>query len=95
VSFYVATESWRDDDGDWIEAGKTFVLDAADCFKKHPGRFRRVQRILRDSLDDGLERIGGATGFGRTETRQRVSSVARSAGLRPYWQLQREPWRLG
>jgi hypothetical protein len=74
VSFYVATESWRDDDGDWIEAGKTFVLDAADCFKKHPARFRRVQRILRDSLDDGLERVGGATAL---RTKQRAPSRKR------------------
>jgi hypothetical protein len=42
--FYLAVESFRDDDGDLIEAGKTLVLDQADCYRQHPGRFKPVER---------------------------------------------------
>ncbi len=98
---WVAIESWLDDDGDWIVAGKTVVSERADCFRKHPGRFKRFTRDFGRSTDFGaqgeLVRLGELTHFVGASValshgrRRRAASV--TVG-RPAWQLQREPWRL-
>jgi len=94
IGFLVALESFVDPtDGMPVEAGRTYVSPRSDVYRMFPHRFKRVIRWTADS-PEAIDRIGGMTEFGRVETRQRVSAVARSAGLRPAWQLQREPWRL-
>ena len=50
MRYYVARQSFRDDDC-WIEAGKTFVADAADVYQRFPERFE-------------LDRISGAIARG-------------------------------
>ena len=102
---YVATESWLDDDGDWIEAGKTVVSSRADCYPHVPVA---VQEIHLDGLRPISHRLAGrrwnavgdvthllgaevtiSNDHGRHRRRAAVTVG------RPYWQLpQREPWRL-
>lgn len=101
---YVATESWLDDDGDWIEAGKTVVSSRADCYRMFPSRFKRFTwtDFGRSAIDspDGMERRGDVTHFLGAEVtisndHGRYRRRAAVTVGRPYWQLcEPEPWRL-
>jgi hypothetical protein len=88
---YVALTSFLDpSDGEWIEAGRTYVSHEADVFRRFPDRFE----IARSSSFDGaITRVGGTAELGK---RQRPPKrPVRKNSSRPYWLLREpEPWRL-
>jgi hypothetical protein len=58
VSYHVAIQSFTDPtDGDWIEAGRTFVSHQADVFRMFPERFELARSSGRDGA---ISRVGGS-----------------------------------
>jgi hypothetical protein len=97
---FVAVETFRDLDGDLIEAGVTHVSPQADVYRRYPQRFK-LARSLRDS-SPGITRRGGEARLvdrSRQEQAQRQTRHAVScaqAPQRPSWLLPEKPesWRL-
>jgi hypothetical protein len=95
---YVARQSFRDpSDGDWVEAGRTFVSSQADVYRLFPERFE----LARSSHFDGaIGRVGGSCAVKRSRSRNVTapSSVRRPTehSPRPSWLLDepRPSWRL-
>jgi len=91
---YVAVKTFVDPtDGQLVEAGRTYVAASADCLRMFPRRFKKITRAEDFGSPDLVTRIGAPTSFGRASS-TRMPAKMRSTALRPYWQLQREPWRL-
>jgi hypothetical protein len=88
---YVAIKSFVDlSDGDWIEAGRTYVSHEADVYRRFPDRFE----IARSSNFDGdITRLGGTARL--VGKRRRTPKRPDRETSRPHWQLgERKTWRL-